>query len=106
MPCEQITEKHFKPFVLKEKTLPRHQCNVGVPVQHGAHERGTRAALALSPREQIASPFRAQIHITSERGRSQGLTARISLTFLQSAAPGKRWRISSSEPSAAQGLLA
>src|SRR5438132_12045379 len=46
MPCEQIIEKHFKPFVLKEKTLPRHQCNVGVPVQHGAHERGTRAALA------------------------------------------------------------
>src|SRR5436190_12541665 len=46
MPCEQIIEERLKALVLKKKALPRHQCNVGVSVQHGAHERGTRAALA------------------------------------------------------------
>src|SRR5438132_11225784 len=71
MPCEQIIEKHFKPFVLKEKTLPRHQCKVGVPVQHRAHARGTRAALAAD--EDRCVPPSAQTAATLDLSRRLSL---------------------------------
>src|SRR3989454_8275673 len=71
MPCEQIIEERLKALVLKKKALTRHQCNVGVPVQHGAHERGTRAALAAD--EDRCVPPSAQTAATLDLSRRLSL---------------------------------